>query len=268
MENNDLIATVLGTLLTPPGIIVLIALLGFIVYLKWPLLGAALLSFSIAALVALSLPMTGHQLLTGIETYALPVYEPGKEAKTTSQAIVVLGAGRSADAPEYQGDTVDTFTLERLRYAAYLQRKTGLPILVSGGSTHHESVSEAELMRAVLVDDFHANVKFIEDKSRNTLENARYSREVLQAAGINQVYLVTHAWHMRRALWSFQTYGVAAIPAATGFSHLGREDTRLLGYLPSARGMRMSSLAIRERIGYVWYTFKQTSGPDTSKKEN
>lgn len=268
METTDLIATLFGTLLAPPGIVILIALLGFILYLKWPLLGAALLSFSIAALVALSLPMTGHQLLTGIETYALPVYEPGKEAKTTAQAIVVLGAGRSADAPEYQGDTVDTFTLERLRYAAYLHRKTGLPIMVSGGSAHQESVSQAELMRTVLVDDFRVNVKFVEDKSRNTLENASYSREVLQTAGINQIYLVTHAWHMRRALWSFQAYGIAAIPAATGFSHLGREDTRLLGYLPSARGMRMSSLAIRERIGYAWYTFKQTPEASTSKKEN
>ena len=268
METTDLIATLLGTLLAPPGIVILIALLGFILYLKWPLVGAGLFSFSIAALVALSLPMTGHQLLTGIETYALPVYEPGKDAKTTAQAIVVLGAGRSADAPEYQGDTVDTFTLERLRYAAYLQRKTGLPIVVSGGSANQERVSQAELMRTVLVDEFHANVKLVEDKSRNTLENARYSQEVLQAAGINQVYLVTHAWHMRRALWSFQAYGIAALPAATGFSRLGREDTRLLGYLPSARGMRMSSLAIRERIGYAWYTFKQTPEPNTGKKEN
>lgn len=267
METTSVIATLLGTLLAPPGIVVLIALLGFILYLKWPLLGAALFTLSIAALIALSLPITGHQLLTRIETYALPVYEPGKDVKTTAQAIVVLGAGRSADAPEYQGDTVDTFTLERLRYAAYLHRKTGLPILVSGGSTHQELVSQAELMRAVLVDDFHVNVKFVEDKSRNTLENARYTQEVLQAAGINQVYVVTHAWHMRRALWSFQSYGIAAIPTATGFSHLGREDTRLLGYLPSARGMRMSSLAIRERIGYAWYTFKQV--PDnTGKNKN
>ena len=160
METTNLIATIFGTLLAPPGIVVLIALLGFILYVKWPLLGAALLTLSIATLVALSLPITGHQLLTRIETYALPVYEPGKDAKVAVQAIVVLGAGRNVDAPEYQGDTVDTFTLERLRYAAYLHRKTGLPILVSGGSAHQERVSQAELMRAVLVDDFHVNVKF------------------------------------------------------------------------------------------------------------
>lgn len=268
METANLITTLLSTLIAPPGIVILIAVLGFMFYLKWPLFGAALLSFSIAALVALSLPITGHQLLTGIESYALPVYVPDKETVTPTQAIVVLGAGRSEDAPEYQGDTVDAFTLERLRYATYLHRKTGLPIMVSGGSGPQRGVSQAELMRSVLVNDFNVNVKFVEDKSRNTLENARYSQEILQTAGINQAYVVTHAWHMRRALWAFQTYGLAAIPAATGFSRLGREDTRLLGYLPSARGMRMSSLAIHERIGYAWYAFKKTPGTDITKTGN
>jgi uncharacterized SAM-binding protein YcdF (DUF218 family) len=252
METSDVLPLLLGTLLAPPGIVVLVAMLGFLVHLRSSWAGAMVLTLSVALLVALSLPITGHQLLASLETYAPPV---GTESgKTGPQAIVVLGGGRVSDAPEYQGDTINAVTLERLRYAAQLQRKTGLPIIVSGGTPYNEQVSEAELMRAVLKDDFHADVKLLEDKSRTTLENARYCRDVLGAAGIHQIYLVTSAWHMRRALWSFQSYGIDAVPAATGYNTLSREDNTLMGYLPSALGMRMSGLAIRERVGYFWYT--------------
>lgn len=262
MESTSLLPTILGSLLAPPGIIIIIALLGFFLQLRRSWAGAVVLTLSIAMLIGLSLPITGHQLLAALETYARPeAAEPGKENKSAAQAIIVLGAGRIADAPEYQGDTVNALTLERLRYAAQLQRKTGLPIIVSGGSPFQERIPEAELMKRVLVEDFHADVKLMEDKSRNTLENARYCRDILQEAGIHQAYLVTQAWHMRRAIWAFQSYGIDVIPAATGFNTLNREDSSFLGYLPSALGMRMSGLAIRERVGYLWYTFIQTQQP-------
>ena len=262
MESNSWLPILLGSLLAPPGIIIIIALLGFFLQLRRSWAGAVVLSLSIVLLIGLSLPITGHQLLASLEAYARAAEsEPGKESKSAAQAIVVLGAGRLTDAPEYQGDTVNAMTLERLRYAAQLQRKTGLPILVSGGSPYGERTPEAELMRNVLVDDFHANVKWMEDKSRNTLENARYCRDLLQDTGVHQVYLVTQAWHMRRALWAFQSYGIDAIPAATGFSTLSREDSSFIGYLPSALGMRMSGLAIRERVGYFWYNFIQPHQP-------
>ncbi len=67
------------------------------------------------------------------------------------------------------GDSVSRRALERLRYGAYLHRLTGLPILVSGGAPYGEPVSEAELMQAALVSDFRVEVKWVEDKSANTL---------------------------------------------------------------------------------------------------
>jgi uncharacterized SAM-binding protein YcdF (DUF218 family) len=262
MESTSWLPILLGSLLAPPGIIVIIALVGFFLQLRRSMAGAAILTFSIALLIGLSLPITGHQFLSSLESYARPAEpEPGMGDKSTAQAIIVLGAGRNADAPEYQGDTVNALTLERLRYAAQLQRKTGLPIIVSGGSPYQERSSEAELMKRVLVDDFHADVKLMEDKSRNTLENARYCRDLLQDTGIRQAYLVTQAWHMRRAVWSFQSYGIDVIPAATGFSTLSRENSSFVGYLPSALGMRMTGLAIRERVGYFWYSVVQGQQP-------
>lgn len=258
MESNSWLPILLGSLLAPPGIIIFITLLGFLLQLKYAWAGTAVLMLSIILLLGFSLPIAGHRLLSSLEEYARSQeYQPGKENKNTAQVIIVLGAGRLANAPEYGGDTVNALTLERLRYAAQLQRRTGLPILVSGGGAYQERVSEAALMRTVLVEDFRANVKFMEEKSHNTLENARYSREILQEAGLHQAYLVTHAWHMRRAIWAFQSYGLDVLPAATGFSTLSRENASFVGYLPSGLGMRMSSLAMHERVGYFWYTFIQ-----------
>jgi len=74
----------------------------------------------------------------------LEIYPPVALEHGTAVAIVVLGADRRRDAPEYGGDTIGGFGLERLRYAAWLHKKTGLPVLVSGdGSTQDEVVPEA-----------------------------------------------------------------------------------------------------------------------------
>jgi len=165
---------------------------------------------------------------------------------------VVLGSGRYTEAPEYDlDDTVSALGLERLRYAALLQRKTGLPILVSGGAPGGESTAEADHMQAVLSADFRANVKWVERESRSTEENARYSQALLSATKVRSIYLVTHAWHMRRAARAFESAGIKVTPAPTGFYTLSHATRKLSAYLPSARGMYFSSLALHEHLGLI-----------------
>ena len=67
----------------------------------------------------------------------------GEEAQRAG-AIVVLGGGRYDEAPEYGDDTISLAGLRRVRYAAVLQRRTGLPVLVSGGSVYAEPLPESE----------------------------------------------------------------------------------------------------------------------------
>lgn len=252
----DLWPKVIGLILSPPGLIVLCAVISLLAYIKRPWLGATLFALTTGVLVILSLPMTGHQLLDALQSYADDAPDaPPTDAKSAAQAIVVLGAGRRSNVPEYGADTVDPLTLERLRYAAHLHRKTRLPILVSGGSPFDEEIAEAELMQTALRDDFRVEVKWLEARSNTTIENARFSRDILNTAGIRHIYLVTHAWHMRRAAWSFELYNIGVTAAPTGFATLGRQERSLLGYLPSANGLSMSSMAIRERLGYLWYTY-------------
>jgi uncharacterized SAM-binding protein YcdF (DUF218 family) len=116
-------------------------------------------------------------------------------------------------------------------------------------------------MQGTLRNDFRVEVKWVEAAAKNTLENAYFTRDMLSAAGVSRVYLVTHAWHMRRAAWAFENYGLGVTPAPTGFSTLGPEHATALGYLPTARGLWMSSLAIHERLGYLWYTNRSKPVP-------
>lgn len=244
----------LGLLITPPGMIIAVALLGFLIQLKWVWAGNLLIAASFVMLVVLSLPSMGKRLLADIEgrTKALPAVIPEDLTKRAG-AIVVLGAGRNTSALEYGGDTVNREALERLRYAAYLHRQTGLPVLVSGGAPYGEEVSEAALMKAVLERDFSVNVKWTEDRAANTMENAKNSKLILRDAGVGTVFLVTHAWHMPRAEWSFVQAGLGVLPAPTAFTRLSLADQKLLGFIPSARGLALSSLAISERAGLSWY---------------
>lgn len=248
----------IGLLLTPPAVIVLVAFLGFLLQIKWRFFGVLIMATSFVALWILSLPLTGWQLLASLERGVTPLaLVPGK--KPDAEAIVVLGGGRYPHAPEYDGeDTVSAWTLVRLRYAAWLHRHTGLPILVSGGPMYGEEIAEATLMQKVLERDFQVRVKWVEDKSRNTLENAAYSKRLLDSAGVRRIYLVTHAAHMPRAEWAFVRAGLMVTPAPTAFATLGKEDVSPLGYLPSPRGLAMSSTALRERLGLRWYKLTDT----------
>jgi len=275
----DMWPRIAETIVTPPGIVVLLLLLTFLAQLSRQWLGAAMLVLSTITLVALSLPLTAHQLMIGLENFSKPpelvpvaegrqasLYVPQNSLKDPPEAIVVLGNGRYPEAPEYGlEDTVSARTLERLRYAAFLQRKTGLPILVSGGAPGGEDTAEATHMQAVLSTDFHANVKWVEIESRTTLENARNSQPLLASAKVRHIYLITHAWHMRRAALAFESVGIKVTPAPTGFHTLGRAARAYSAYLPSAQGMYFTSLALRERLGYIWYGLNEDNSKPAAK---
>lgn len=246
-----LLAKAVGLLLLPPGFIIVIALLGLALRRRWPTLGGTLAILAITALIALSLPFIAQQLLAGIEHEVKPLPSEGWQA----QAIVVLAGGRLEAAPEYRGDTVSAATLERLRYGARLQRATGLPLLVTGGSVYGEKVPEAELMRQALEQDFQVTPKWIEGQSRNTYENATYSKTILAATSVQRVILVTHASHMPRAEWAFRQVGFDTIAAPTGFESVD-DNRRLTDFMPSAHGLHQSSRALHEHLGLWWYRLR------------
>jgi hypothetical protein len=98
----------------------------------------------LALLIVLSTPFVGGTLPGLVE------FRAGEPLEQAAAAIVVPGAGACFNAPEYGGDTVTRFALERQRYAAALHLKSGRPILVSGGGPAGNDVAEGVQMKAPL----------------------------------------------------------------------------------------------------------------------
>ncbi len=248
----ELIRT-LDALILPPGGPILVILAGLLLW-RWRRWSLLFLASGLAALYLLSTPFVAALLMAPIEPYAALT---DAELETTSaEAILVLGGGRYEDAPEFGGDTVNPLLLARLRYAAWLQRRTGLPIIVSSGTDGKNTLPEAHLARRVLEDELGARVSMVEDQSRTTWENARRSQPLLASHGIDQVLLVTHAWHLPRAVYAFQKAGVRVIPAPTHFVHSSNGSKGAGYWLPSALALQNSYFALHEHLGLLWYKLR------------
>ena len=238
-----------AALLIPPGLLLVLLLLGLWLSRRSLRGGNSLVVAAATALYMLSTPLAGNLLLRWWEAAPAAASELGPGGG--AQAIVVLGGGIYGKAPEYGGDTVHAMTLVRLRYASLLQRQSQLPLLVSGGNPAAEGSDEAQTMRRTLEQDFGVPVRWSENRSLNTLGNARLSREILARENITRILLVTHSWHIPRARLAFEHAGFSVIAAPT--IHSTRRRLRVTDLLPDAGALLGSSLVFHEMIGMVWY---------------
>jgi uncharacterized SAM-binding protein YcdF (DUF218 family) len=252
---ESLVVYTLKALMLPPGINLLVTLGGLAVVRWWWRLGVTLIAAALVTLYILSMPQTALRAAAILER-AYPPLDLESAGHGAAGAIVVLGAGRYPNAPEFSGrDTVSRTGLERLRYAAHLYVRTGLPILVAGGRVFGEAVAEAGLMREVLENDFKVPVRWSESDSRNTAENAMNAARVLANVGVRRVLLVTHAAHMPRAVKMFQRAGLDPIPAPIGYSDTATGPAHLR-WLPASWALALSSAALHEYLGMAWYAVR------------
>ena len=172
----------------------------------------------------------GGLLLTACtETPATSISAPiGKRA----QAIVVLTGGDLKN-----------------QEVARLYIATGLPVLASGGDR------EAAVIKKQLERDFHVPVRWTEENSLNTEQNALFTAKILARENIQTIILVTHALHMRRAQRMFEDRGIEVVAAPTDFSAHAPLEWR--DFLPSAEGRKSAKSALHEIFGLVWYRMRQ-----------
>lgn len=245
--------TLVSAFLLPPLNLILLGVAGVLLLKRRPLAGKVLVIATLALLYLLSTPFIAETALQKLE-----IPPPPSFVDNGLQAIVVLGSSTYFNAPEYNGHTVSRYGLERIRYAARLHRLTGKPILAAGGGPFGGSTSEAAQMKGVLEKEFQVPVKWIEGASGNTRENAYKSFAILKKDKITHIALVTHAWHMPRALREFEQAGFKVTPAATAFTT--RYKTNLFAFIPTAEALQKSRLFLHEVIGMLWY--RLTPAPD------
>jgi len=237
------------TLVMPPTGLVMLIAVGLLLGTRRRL-GRRLTWISLIALILFGMPVVSYSMLLALES-GLPLTPPPDHPP---QAIVVLGAEVIRTHQEKLGIRPGLLTLDRLRTAAALHRRTGLPSLVTGGTTQPDTPAVGLVMEQSLKDDFQTPARWVESKSIDTWENARFSADILHAEGITSVYVVTHSWHMRRAVLAFQGTGLTVTAAPTSFDDPLGPD--LDDFLPRASGWQTGYFAIHEWIGYAWYKLR------------
>ena len=232
-------------LVLPPTSLMAFAAVGIALLWLRPRLGRRVVVVAFACLYACSTPLVSGLLMRTLETSSPPLGSNTDAA--AADAIVILGGGGYEHAPEYGRTTVGADTLARLRYGAHLYRQVRQPILVAGGEI-------GAAMRDVLINDLRVPVEWVDDRSRNTLENARYSATMLNAAGIRRVFLVTDAWHIPRASKLFRAMGIEVVPAPTMYESAAPISYR--SFMPDARALGNAGRAMKEWLGRLWYALR------------
>ncbi|MGQ0286139.1 YdcF family protein [Pasteurellaceae bacterium 22721_9_1] len=200
---------------------------------------------SIGILYIVSIPYTAQWLndsLTKEDNLTVADYQQ-------AQAIVVLGGGLRDSKELYRSLTVPGLVLERMRYAAYLHKETELPILISGASPNGNS--EAAVMGQELFTFFGIKPKWLEERALNTIQNAKFSYEMLEREGIKKIILVTNQWHMQRAKLLFEREGFIVLPASVG-NGVTPESYGLnyMHFIPQAGAINANMQLLKEWLGY------------------
>ncbi|MFJ2693025.1 YdcF family protein [Pseudomonas sp. NPDC087336] len=240
-------------LLMPPGVLILLLVFAWWWRRSRPRLASCCFALGVGGFWLMSLPVV-VQWGAGLLEREVPL---ARDEWTTlarrADAIVVLGAGRERGDLAWGSDQPTGVALERERYAARLAKASGLPILTSGGLHYGTPPTEAKLMADSLHDDFGVAVRWQEGQSRTTWENATFSAEVLLPEGIKRVVVVTQAWHMPRAVWSFQKAGFEVVPAPVGFLSVYNAEP-LGGWMPELKAIWRSGQLLNEAAGQIGYS--------------
>jgi uncharacterized SAM-binding protein YcdF (DUF218 family) len=232
------IKTLLKSMILPPAGPLLLAILGLILIRRRPRLARACLALGIGSLWLLSMPLVSDALEGAAESY--PPLD--LQSAVGAQAVVILGGGGQRElAPEYGGAAAEPVLLERLAYGAYVARKTGLPVLVTGYGI------EAVAMRATMLRNFQIDPRWVDDRAHDTFENARNSMQLLGADAVKRIVLVTHATHMRRAAHEFTAAGAEVVAGPVGLR--APRNLGLSRFLPDPEALLRSHAAIYEMLG-------------------
>ncbi|KAE9537163.1 hypothetical protein A1D25_10115 [Ursidibacter arcticus] len=199
----------------------------------------------IAILYIFSIPYTSQKLHDSLVTEDNLTLDDYKSA----QAIVLLGGGLRDSKELFAKLATNQIAAERVRYAAYLQKQTQLPLLITGNSPN--GTSEAAVMAQELKMFFDIPTEWIEDKAKTTKENALFSKAILEKANVKKIILVTNQWHMMRAKLLFERAGFEVLPASVGAGITpATYGLNIMYFMPQSGALHSNMHALKEWLGY------------------
>jgi uncharacterized SAM-binding protein YcdF (DUF218 family) len=252
-----LLSKVLAIPLDPMSLALALLAAGFVCFYLLKKKKPAMILFICGSSVLLffSLPITTHVLLRGLEGRypQFPIYEQ-------TSAVVLLGGTTVEKVPPRIYVEVNSNS-NRIFHAARVFKETYSSRLVLTGGligfTSNDTIPEAYAMFELMNELFNIDTAdmILEYESRNTRENAKYTKMALEQAGFDtDIILVTNAYHMPRSVGIFKKAGFKrVIPAPTGYLENEKFSRRPLNWLPNPACLLKSSIALHEYFGIVVY---------------
>ena len=183
----------------------------------------------------------------------------------TYDAVILLGGVSDERVTAQSGAPALNDSVERLiathRLLADGRARTAI---VSGAPELEQFVdaSEARVLAAQLrawgIDERRV---ILEEKARNTYENAVYSKRVVEERGFRRVLIVTSAFHMRRAVECFEAVGLSVDTLAVDFRAHDPNGPGGSSWLPRALYLADSTRMIREFFGLYIYRLRGYAKP-------
>ncbi len=257
----EVVRPLLASLFIPPAPLVFFVAVGLLLVRRKPVLGPAV-SCTSAALLWLCSTVGFAQLLVPSLLEPPPVLGATRieqlrdnQASKSTTAIIVLGSGIFQSAPEYQGPNLTDHSLERLRYGIWLSRRTGIPVGFSGGVgwAGEPGASEAQTARRIAETEFKHPLRWYEDQSRDTLENARFSVAMLRDEGVRHIIVVSSALQAKRARRAFdRAAAVEGITIESAPMNVAvRLDRPIYNWIPTPYGSVLVPTILREWVAYL-----------------
>ena len=258
----------LGIMLLPTNFLIGIGLVGAVLLAtRFASLGRKLGIAAVAFLAICGFSPLGNWVLYPLES-RFPPWDPARGAP---DGIVVLGGAIDTDLSVAHGTAVFTDAAGRLMAAAALARRyPNARILYSGGNANlvfDEASKEADYAVAVFEGLGISRERLVlERRSRNTWENAEFSKAIAAPKSGERWLLVTSAYHMPRSVGLFRKAGFAVEPYPVDWRVGGRADILTLSSL-SSEGLDRVDTGIREWMGLAAYwisgkTRELFPGPD------
>lgn len=248
-----IISKILGYFLIPPGIIVLVLFVSFLLILKnKKVLASLLLLISTLSLYLLSIHPIKDKILIPLEDkYPFPDLQ-----KLDCDVIVALGGGYYPKSPENNNrPDLRPAVVRRLTTTFKVWKIHHKKIILSGGKPIYKNFSEAEIM-ADFLKLLGVGEKFLilEQGSRDTFENAKLTKAIMKENQWKKACLITSAYHIPRAVKIFEYFGVNVIPIPSDY-----RTTRIYTWfslLPHSATFDNSVRGLREYLGMYYYKLR------------
>ena len=233
--------------LLPPGLFMVLLFLSGLWFLYKKNIRAGGLNFIMGGLMwLLTLTPVSNIMIRGLESgMEIPKHLSG-------DVIILLGGGGYDKAPDFTGTgSLSSDALARVVTAVRLQKRFNVPIIVSGGQVYKHIAPEAIIIRRFLIDlGVPPDKIIVESKSRDTLENAKYSIQICDTRGYKNPILLTSAYHLKRSILSFKKFGKEVIPFPAIFHSWDGRKYLWIDYLPGS--FKYTRIAIKEYLGLIY----------------